>query len=271
MEIQHDMDAFREYLIDSEAADATVSSYMAAVASYHAFAGADELCKATIVRWKHHLSRSRSAATVNQRLCAMRKYCSFRGIVCDVKSVKRQHTHSIDNVITADQYRRLIDGLVEDGNIRWAIYYRMLAMTGMRVSELLLVRRSDLDRGRMDVYSKGKQRTIIFPRRLSEDVISVFDNLAHDDLICRNAQGKPMTDGGIRKMLRVHAQRYGIPAENAHPHSFRHLFAINFLQNNNNLSLLADILGHSSVTTTSIYLRLSQAQQQAAMDAAVTW
>ena len=64
---------------------------------------------------------------------------------------------------------------------------------------------------------------------------------------------------------------YGIPLEVMHPHSFRHFFAIEFLKRNNNISLLADILGHSNVNMTQIYLRQSQTQQKDAVDEAVNW
>lgn len=65
--------------------------------------------------------------------------------------------------------------------------------------------------------------------------------------------------------------RYGIPKEVLHPHSFRHFFAIEFLRRNQNVSLLADLLGHSTVNTTMIYLRMSQEQQKRMIDDAVVW
>ena len=66
-------------------------------------------------------------------------------------------------------------------------------------------------------------------------------------------------------------KKYGIPKEVAHPHSFRHLFAIEFLKNNNNIALLADLLGHESVDTTAIYLRLSAQEQKKQFNMAMDW
>lgn len=55
------------------------------------------------------------------------------------------------------------------------------------------------------------------------------------------------------------------------PHSFRHRFAINFLQENKDIALLADLMGHSGVNTTMIYLRLSKEEQRRAIDDSVRW
>ena len=99
----------------------------------------------------------------------------------------------------------------------------------------------------------------------------IFEELGASDFICVNARGDRLTQRGVRKMLQMHAECYGIPPDHAHPHSFRHLFAIEFLKRNPNIALLSDLLGHSSVQTTSIYLRLSHEQQQEAVNQAVTW
>ena len=80
-----------------------------------------------------------------------------------------------------------------------------------------------------------------------------------------------MTTRGISEMLLKFSERYNIPRNVCHPHSFRHRFAINFLKNNNDISLLADLLGHSGVNTTMIYLRKSKEEQRTAIDSAVNW
>ncbi len=56
-----------------------------------------------------------------------------------------------------------------------------------------------------------------------------------------------------------------------HPHAFRHLFAVEFMKRNNNMFLLADLLGHSGVNTTMLYVRMSAEQQQQELDKVVNW
>ena len=89
--------------------------------------------------------------------------------------------------------------------------------------------------------------------------------------IFRNRQGSPITPRGIPSQLKCLARRYGIPEKTVYPHSFRHRFAINFLDKFNDISLLADLLGHDSVETTKIYLAKTSEEQRRLVDAIVTW
>jgi site-specific recombinase XerD len=86
-----------------------------------------------------------------------------------------------------------------------------------------------------------------------------------------NRQGSRLTSRGIDASIRRWAKKYGIRKEVAHPHSFRHLFAIEFLKKNSNIALLADLMGHSSVSTTSIYLKLSREEQMRQFNDASDW
>ena len=72
-------------------------------------------------------------------------------------------------------------------------------------------------------------------------------------------------------MMQKHALKYGIPKEKMHPHAFRHMFAVEFLKRNNDISLLADIMGHSGVNTTMIYTRRSGEEQKRDFDETVNW
>lgn len=269
MTADESIDDFCAYLIECERSPNTICSYTAAVRQFYKFSAT--LDKLSVLRWKKELMLRHSPATVNLRLSALRCYCKYSGVDCDIKLLKMQRRSSIENVITIEQYHALIAGLHADGSLRWEAYYKILAMTGMRVNELLNVRRADLDGGVMTVFAKGKVRRIIFPARLIDEIKSVFCSMPPDEYICVNQHGRRLTARGIRAMLKRHAARYGIPGANAHPHSFRHLFAIEFLRREKNIALLADLLGHSSLNTTSIYLRLSLSQQQQALNKTVTW
>lgn len=122
--------------------------------------------------------------------------------------------------------------------------------------------------GRWEVWSDFIQLTAI-------DISNVTDkgNAPKRAADARNIAKKYSEDEIKRmaEMLQKYAIKYGIDPKYMHPHSFRHLFAIEFLKRNNNLSLLADLLGHSSVATTAIYTRLTREEQQNALDDAVNW
>ena len=110
----------------------------------------------------------------------------------------------------------------------------------------------------------------------TEDDCDDLAGLAPNDLGVRgrwhNTKGtKPITEGGFRSSLKTLGSRYGIPPEVMHPHSFRHRFAIEFLKRKNDIALLADLLGHSRIDMTRIYLRQSQETPKDAVNEAVDW
>lgn len=98
-----------------------------------------------------------------------------------------------------------------------------------------------------------------------------LDSIEDRDVVMMNHKGKPLTSRGVSERLQEFAKKYDIPKEVMHPHSFRHFFAMEFLKRNNNISFLADLLGHGSVNITQIYLRQSQEEQKSAIDKAVDW
>lgn len=264
-----EIDDFEVYLMEEELSENTRSSYIYAVSLF--FEEYDEVNKTNLIKWKAQLLNYLCAKTVNLRLCGIRKYCEYKEIPYSVKQVKVQKNTSVENVMTIEQFNKLINGLKSDNKNKWVVYYAILAKTGARISEFLNMKKSDLDKGYAEMHTKGKVRKILFPKSLSEEIMEFYKDYSDDDYLCVNKYGGKMSTRGFSTMLQKHAKKYGIPLECAHPHSFRHLFAIEFLKRNNNISLLADLLGHSGINTTMIYLRMSQEQQTEALNDAVDW
>lgn len=261
------IDGFGEWLAESEVAESTANQYISTVTSFLDSYGAT---KADMLAYKAKLLNTCSARTVNVRLAAIQKYCEYAGISCTVRRVKIQRVTHIENVITAEQYAKLIQALEQDGSERWIFNIKLISMTGARISEALRITKADILRGYAVMFTKGKIRTIQIPQGFKEEISEYIQNLKNDDSVIRNRNGSPMSRQSYANTLKTFS-RYGIPREVLHPHSFRHFFAVQFLKRNNNISLLADLLGHSGVATTQIYLRMSQEQQKRAIDEAVDW
>ena len=123
-------------------------------------------------------------------------------------------------------------------------------------------KKKDLVKGYAEIPTKGKIRRIYFCDRLRNDeVYAFFADFKDDDFLFQNRWGEQITARGISQQLINYAHKYSINKKVMHPHSFRHFFAIEFLRHDNDISLLADLMGHSSINTTAIYLRLSKEQQ----------
>ena len=190
-----------------------------------------------------------------------------------VPAVRRQQKPFLDNIISNEDYMRLRDGLYQDENWFWYFIVRFLAATGARVSELVQIKAEHLRLGYMDLYSKGgKIRRIYFPDSLCTEGLEWLKSKGTaSGFIFLNQQGKQITPRGINSQLKRLARRYHIDPDTVYPHSFRHLYAKNFLAKFNDITLLADLLGHESIETTKIYLTQTSREQKELLDRLVTW
>ena len=267
--MKEQIEAFREYMIDNEKSENTINSYLCSIRIFLKEYG--EVSKKNMIEFKNDQLSKWKPKTAHNRCTAMNQFCIFIGHPeCCVKRIKIQQDSSVENVITVKEYEKLLEGLQKDGNERgyWMITY--LAKTGARVSEFRNMKKDSLNRGYEELWTKGKVRRIYIPKHLIDQSRTFFESNKSEYLF-ENRHGKQLTCRGISKLIKSWAKKYGIRKEVAHPHSFRHLYAIEFLKNNPNIALLADLMGHSSVNTTSIYLKLSREEQIKQFNEASNW
>ena len=190
-----------------------------------------------------------------------------------IPPIRTQTPSFLDNVISRQDYELLKQSLKRDRNMFWYFVVRFLAATGARVSELVQIRLEYLKPGYMDLYSKGgKVRRIYFPRSLCREALSWFQQQGIESgFIFLSRLKKPISTREIRRKLKQLAYQYGINPDTMYPHSFRHLFARNFLEQFDDIALLADLLGHESIDTTRIYLTRSNLEQKELIDRIITW
>ena len=265
------MKTFVRYLQEKGYAKNTISSYSFAVDQLIDKAG--PLTNQSLLAHKEWLVSSFAPKTANNRIGAINAYLDF--IAFDgirLKGVRIQQKPFLDNVISNEQYERIRDGLKHDGDWFWYFVVRFLGCTGARVSELRQFRVCHISAGYMDVISKGqKLRRIWIPQTLQHECATWKAGAASSDLLFPGKGNKAITSRGISLGLKRIALRYGIEQDVVYPHSFRHLFAKNFIERNPDIALLADLMGHESVETTRIYLRRTANEQRAAVDKAIDW
>lgn len=265
------LEDFRRWLEEQERAANTVQAYCASMRGF--FRSYGEVSQKNGMAWKQELQEAgMSPSTVNVRINAYNAYCTMAGDSGSrLRTLRIHQAPAVSNVISEREYQKLLDGLARDQNWRWYFGIKLLAVTGVRVSEFVRLRKSDFDRGYAEMWTKGKMRRIFIPKSLQREARQYYSTLRDDDhLFCRQ-DGKPITRRGVASMLHKFADRYGIDRDVMHPHSFRHLFALKFLQRKPDLSLLADVMGHSSVSTTAIYTRMTREQQSRTISRVVNW
>lgn len=187
--------------------------------------------------------------------------------------VKKQQKTYLDTVISERDYEKLKRRLKKDNNYYWYFVVRFLGATGARISELLQIKVENLKSGHLDLYSKGgKIRRLYLPRRLCDEALPWFESRGmKSGFIFLNHHGQVISARGIAVQLKQLAVRYRIDPGTVYPHSFRHRFAKNFLKKFNDISLLADLMGHDSIETTRIYLTRSSVEQKELLDKIITW
>lgn len=263
------IEEFKEWLIENEKSDNTIDNYMHAVNQF--FSEYDEVTKRNMIDFKKKKLEEFKPKTAANRCIGMNQYCEFIGKKdCKVKSIRLHKQNSIENVPTIEEYEYLLECLKKDKKQKTYWMIQFLAKTGARASEFIRFERRHLEDGEVNLWTKGKVRRILIPKDLIEDSKEYFTNQPENKFLFPNLYGEMMTTRGLDSTLK-RCERYGIRKEILHAHAFRHLYAIQFLKRNGNIALLADLMGHESVDTTAIYLRLSAEEQKEQFNDAMNW
>lgn len=266
------VEKFKEFLVNSNMAKNTVSAYIYAVTDFNS--RHKELTKKELLLYKTYLIETFKPKTVNLRIQALNRYLEFiHKPKLRLKSVKVQQRTYLENVISNADYTFLKNKLKKENNMEWYFVVRFLAATGARVSELVQLKIEHVNIGYYDIYTKGgKIRRLFIPKKLREETLVWLNKKERDSgYLFLNRFGERITTRGIAQQLKNIAVRCGLNQKVIYPHSFRHRYAKNFLEKFNDISLLADLMGHESIETTRIYLRRTASEQQDIVDKIITW
>ena len=263
---------FEAYLRKSVLSENTITSYLWTENYFSAHY--DGLTAKNLLAYKCYLIERYKPKTVNLRIQAINKFCEYSGKEkLQLKFVKMQQKNFLENVISNADYKFFKASLIKDDNVEWYFVVWYLAATGARISELIQIKVEHVAAGYFDLYSKGgKLRRLYIPKRLRDETLKYLNgkNKASGFLFV-NRFGVRISPRGVAQQLKNYAVKYGLNPKVIYPHSFRHRFAKNFLEEYNDIALLADLMGHESIETTRIYLRRTASEQQALVDKIVTW
>lgn len=263
---------FENYLKKEDLSNHTIEVYIWTIAYYNK--NYDSLAKENLLAYKGYLMEYFKPKTVNLRIQAINKYLSFLNKT-DLKlsAVKIQQKNFLENVVSNADYNFLKKQLKKDCNMQWYFVVWYLAATGARVSELIKIKVEHVSLGYFDLYSKGgKLRRLYIPKKLRIETQQWLKEIERSSgYLFLNKYDDRITPRGISQQLKNYADKYGLDKKLIYPHSFRHLYAKNFLDKYNDIALLADLMGHESIETTRIYLRRTATEQQELVDKIVTW
>ena len=254
-----DIAAFRQHLLEEEREPATIEKYLRDVSGFAAWIGREMVTKETVTRWKEQLATSGcQAVTVNGKISAVNKFFTFLGWTdCRVKylRIQRRMFRNTERELTKDEYSRLVETAQSLGRERLSLLIETICATGIRVSEVRYITIEAIQSGRADIALKGKIRTILLPGKLCRKLLKYAKKrkIASGEIFLTRS-GRGLSRRQIWAEMKAICARAGVEKTKVFPHNLRHLFARTFYRACRDVARLADVLGHSSIETTRIYL-----------------
>ena len=248
--------SYRRYLVRDEKSAATVEKYLRDVRAFSEFAGHREVTKDTVIEYKNALLENYAARSVNSMLASVNSFLIFTGWTdCRVKSLKlqRQVYCAEEKELTKAEYERLLTAAEKNEQLR--LVMQTICATGIRVSELKHFTVEAVARGEIVVRCKAKTRTIMIPGKLRKRLLNYAGKRKiRSGAIFLGRNGKPLDRKMIWARMKGLCEAARVKAGKVFPHNLRKLFARTFYAIEKDIAKLADILGHSSIDTTRIYI-----------------
>ena len=250
---------FSDTLTEEERSAGTIEKYVRDVRRFAAWLGGGEVTRERTAAWRDGLlERGYAPVTVNSMVAAVNQFFAFLGWEeCKVKALKLQRKLFRDDrrELTREEYQRLLDAAHGLGRERLALLLETICSTGIRVSEVKYITVEAAHAGRAEISLKGKLRTILLPGKLCRKLkkYARAQKTASGEIFLTRS-GKSLSRRQIWAEMKRLCKAAGVAPSKVFPHNLRHLFARTFYKVCRDVVKLADVLGHSSIETTRIYL-----------------
>ena len=252
-----DLQQFAAYLRQEEKSAGTVEKYLRDATAFAAHMDGAPITKEAVAAWRDGLvSEGYSPTTVNSMVAAVNALLRFLGWEnCRVKALRLQRRVFRDQSreLTREEYERLLTAA--SGKPRLGLLMETICGTGIRVSEVRYITVEAARAGRADISLKGKVRTILLPAKLCRKLLKYArkNKIASGEIFLTRS-GKGLTRRQIWAEMKALCEKAGVEKSKVFPHNLRHLFARMFYKVTHDIAKLSDVLGHSSIETTRIYL-----------------
>ncbi len=261
---------YEEYLQDEERSQATVEKYIRDVRRFMVFVGDDGVVDRETVRgYKQELRELYKMTSANSMLAALNSFLGFAGKgEWKVKLFKIQKALYCrpEREITEKEYEMLVHRAKRNGDEQMSMLLQTIGSTGIRIGELKFITVESLERGRAEIYHKGKSRVALLPKELTRLLIKYCKRKKIvNGSIFITKHGNPVDRSNVSKKMKQLAAEAGVDASKVFPHNFRHLFARAFYSVEKDVVRLMDLLGHSSINTTRIYTMTTEDQPRRQM------
>ena len=258
---------YQQYLYEEERSEATIEKYLRYINRFAQWLESRNVTKELVLEWKRlQISNGYAASTINAGLSALNGLFRFLGWGCfhvRFLRVQRRSFRVSSKELTKPEYRQLCVTARKAGKEKAALLMETIGSTGIRVGEIRYITVENVQAGRADIWLKGKLRTILLPFRLCRRLLRYAKKQGiKSGEIFRGQNGKPIKRYAVWYAMKQISILAGVEATRVFPHNLRHLFAVTYYKMYHDIAKLADILGHSSLETTRIYLLTTGAEHQ---------
>ncbi|MBM6879343.1 site-specific integrase [[Clostridium] spiroforme] len=282
-------DFIDEEIMD-EKASATHIKYKNVVTQFVGHFENEAIAKSDLIDYKKWLMEKYSVKTVNNYIIIVNKFIKYVELTekgkysrkkmkkyvskNSLKTVKEQEKTSIEDVLDPVDFKRMLRMAKKLGQEDTYYIMKIFGYTGIRVSELKYFTIENLTQNKqyIQVFNKAKMRQVPIRGDLRRELLAYAKKKGIEEgtLFPGAKSGKMITQKTVENRIKkICRECRGIKIEKAHPHSFRHMFGIQWVSQNGQASLseLAKIMGHSNVNTTAIYTNTTQKEKKRKVEA----
>lgn len=260
------IETYLQYLREQEKSAGTLEKYKRELYELLSFLSGKNESKEELISWKAQLEQKYRPAGVNGRLVAANGFFSFFGrydLRMKLLRIQKEIFAKEEKELTKGEYIRLVQAAERKGNMRLSLVIQTICATGIRISELQYITVESLKKGRAEVNCKGKRRVIFLPM----DLLRKLKNYAKEKgistgVIFCTRTGCPLNRCNIWSDMKKLCRDARVNPQKVFPHNLRHLFARTFYSLEKDIAKLADLLGHSNIETTRIYIMESGREHQ---------
>lgn len=256
---EKELHRFLKYLNEEERSQITIEKYTRDIHTFMKYVDGQRFNKLTVIAYKQHLTdQGYAPRSINSMLAAINslfKYLEWYDCRVHPLRIQREIYRPEEKDLTRKEFERLCYAAKENGNERLLLILETLCSTGIRIGELKYITLEAVKAGEMIVYCKGKNRKVLLIRELKKKLLN-YANKHHivSGPLFLNSKGQPIHRAVVWREMKKLCQSAKVSPQKVFPHNLRHLFAVLFYKSEKDIAMLADVLGHSSVNTTMIYL-----------------
>lgn len=261
---------YYHYLIGEEKSPTTITKYLRDLQKFLTYTADRPITKELVITYKEELKQQYATASINSMLASLNHYFDYSGLYdCKVKQIKQQRRVYCpeEKELSKEEYYRLIKAAQDLQKDRLSLIIQTICSTGIRISELECITVRAAQSGVAEVNCKGKSRQIFIPHKLKMMLLSyIKKQQIRQGPVFITKQGNPINRSNVWREMKNLCQIAQVRENKVFPHNLRHLFAKTYYKMEKDISKLADLLGHSSINTTRIYIISSGEEHRRQID-----